>query len=41
MDRVHVGLQGITPPEFLNTSTERLRLYLLTLACTFLIYLFL
>ncbi len=35
-----VGLQGITPPEFLNTSTERLRLYLLTLACTFLIYLF-
>ena len=34
-----VGLQGITPPEFLNTSTERLRLYFLTLACTLFIYL--
>ena len=34
-----VGLQGVTAPELLNTSTERFRFYLITLAVTFLVYL--
>ncbi|MCP4423097.1 MAG: branched-chain amino acid ABC transporter permease [Chloroflexi bacterium] len=34
-----VGLQGIIPPEFLNTSTERFNLYLIGLAFTILVYL--
>lgn len=35
-----VGLQGVIVPEFLNTNTERLRLYVIVLAVTFLVYLF-
>lgn len=34
-----VGLQGVVPPEFLNTNTERFRLYLIALVVTFLVYL--
>lgn len=34
-----VGLQGVIPPAFLNTSTERLNLYLISLALTLFIYL--
>ncbi len=34
-----VGLQGVTPPEFLSTSNERFRLYLIVLFVTFLVYL--
>ncbi|MFN2125770.1 MAG: branched-chain amino acid ABC transporter permease [Candidatus Promineifilaceae bacterium] len=35
-----VGLQGVIVPEFLNTNTERLRLYVIVLIVTFLVYLF-
>ncbi|MCA9932911.1 MAG: branched-chain amino acid ABC transporter permease [Ardenticatenaceae bacterium] len=34
-----VGLQGVIPPDFLNTSTERFHLYLIGLALTVVIYL--
>ncbi|MCA9925524.1 MAG: branched-chain amino acid ABC transporter permease [Anaerolineales bacterium] len=34
-----VGLQGVIAPEFLNTSSERLNLYLIGLALTVLVYL--
>ncbi len=34
-----VGLQGVTTPDLINTSTERFRLYLITLMVTFLVYL--
>ncbi|MFQ5434602.1 MAG: branched-chain amino acid ABC transporter permease [Anaerolineae bacterium] len=34
-----VGLQGVIAPEFLNTNTERFRLYLIALFVTFLAYL--
>lgn len=34
-----VGLQGVIPPDFLNTSTERLNLYLVGLAFTVLVFL--
>ncbi len=34
-----VGLQGVTAPEFLSTSNERFRLYLIVLLATFLVYL--
>lgn len=33
-----VGLQGVIPPAFLNTSTERFNLYLISLALTVLVY---
>ena len=35
-----VGLQGVIVPEYLNTNTERLRLYVIVLTVTFLVYLF-
>ena len=34
-----VGLQGVISPAFLNTSTERLRLYLVSLTAVLLVYL--
>jgi branched-chain amino acid transport system permease protein len=34
-----VGLQGVIVPEFLNTSTERYRFYLIALLATFVVYL--
>ena len=34
-----VGLQGVIVPEFINTSTERFRLYIISLFATFFIYL--
>jgi branched-chain amino acid transport system permease protein len=34
-----VGLQGVIAPEYLNTNTERFRLYLIVLGVTFMIYL--
>ncbi len=34
-----VGLQGVIVPEFLNTNSERLRLYFIALIVTFLVYL--
>lgn len=34
-----VGLQGIIVPDWINTSTERFRLYLVTLFLTFFVYL--
>lgn len=34
-----VGLQGVIVPEFLNTSTERYRFYLIALMATFVVYL--
>jgi branched-chain amino acid transport system permease protein len=34
-----VGLQGVTSPDLINTSTERFRFYLITLVVTFLVYL--
>ncbi|MCP5094370.1 MAG: branched-chain amino acid ABC transporter permease [Chloroflexi bacterium] len=34
-----VGLQGVIAPDFLNTNTERFRLYLIVLFVTFLVYL--
>ena len=34
-----VGLQGVIAPEWLNTNTARLQLYLLTLLTTFVVYL--
>ncbi len=34
-----VGLQGVVPPDFLNTNAERLRLYVITLVVTTLVYL--
>jgi branched-chain amino acid transport system permease protein len=35
-----VGLQGVIPPDFLNTSTERFRFYVVALVLLFLVYLF-
>ncbi|MDX1415294.1 MAG: branched-chain amino acid ABC transporter permease [Candidatus Promineifilaceae bacterium] len=35
-----VGLQGVIVPEFLNTNSERFRLYVIVLIVTFLVYLF-
>jgi branched-chain amino acid transport system permease protein len=35
-----IGLQGVTPPEFLNPATERLRFYYIALAFMFLVYFF-
>ncbi len=34
-----VGLQGVIVPEFLNTNSERFRLYVIVLIVTFLVYL--
>jgi len=34
-----VGLQGVVPPAFINTNTERLRFYFITLVITLLVYL--
>lgn len=34
-----VGLQGVIPPDFLNTNTERFTLYLIALFSTFVVYL--
>lgn len=34
-----VGLQGVVPPAFLNTSTERFRFYMVTLGVTVAVYL--
>ncbi len=34
-----VGLQGVIVPDFINTSTERFRLYIISLFATFFIYL--
>lgn len=33
-----VGLQGVIPPDFLNTSTERFRFYVVALTLTLLVY---
>jgi branched-chain amino acid transport system permease protein len=35
-----VGLQGVPVPDYLNTSTDRFRFYVVTLLLTFLIYVF-
>jgi branched-chain amino acid transport system permease protein len=35
-----VGLQGLTPPDFLNPTTARLRFYFVALAAVVLVYLF-
>ena len=35
-----IGLQGVTPPDFLNPANERLRFYYLALVFMFLVYLF-
>lgn len=34
-----VGLQGVVPPDFLNTNSERFRLYVITLIVTAIVYL--